>query len=370
MIAAIIPAAGSGTRTGLKENKIFFEINGTPIIKLAVEKFLKHPLIDDVFVVCAPSDKERLNALLGDTVHYVLGGATRGQSVCNGLAALNGVYDRVLIHDGARPFVDESTVTAVVKAIGRGVGAVAGVRITDTVKAVDDSLTVTATPDRSLLWAAQTPQGFFTDEIVKAYALAGDKQYTDDAAVYERFGGSVVMCEGSYANKKITTAEDVKMAEEFYSGIGYDVHRLTEGRKLILGGVEIDYSLGLLGHSDADVLLHAISDALLGAASLGDIGRHFPDTDERYKGISSIILLREVASLVAQKGFRIVNVSAIVVAQRPKLKDYIPMMNENIAKALNIDVSRVNVAATTTEKLGFEGRGEGISSSATVMLKR
>ncbi len=369
MICALIAAAGAGTRTGLKENKIFLNIDGVPMIKKTVDVFLTHPLIDKVLVVHSQKDEMRLKEVLGDSVLYAAGGNNRGESVLNGLRALEGNFEKVLVHDGARPFVTEEIITNVINGIADGIGAVAGVRVTDTIKQTDGSKNIVNTPNRATLYAAQTPQGFMLAELTEAYEMKGT-EYTDDAAVFEAFGKKTVMVEGGYANRKITTKEDIKMAPIFLSGMGYDVHRLTENRKLILGGVEVPHALGLEGHSDADVLVHAIMDALLGAAGLGDIGKHFPDTDQSFKGISSMLLLKKVFDLLSEHGFKIVNVSAVVMAQKPKLAPFIETMNKNIAGALEIGVQRVNVAATTTEKLGFCGREEGIAAQATVMLEK
>ncbi len=364
MTAVVIPAAGEGKRTGLKENKMFFPINGEPIIKKTVRIFLNHPLVDTVCVVCSEKDTERMKSILGDSVVYALGGKTRGESVYNGVEKVKN-SQKVLIHDGARPFVDEDTVTRVINAVSAGCCAVAGVRVYDTLKTVNSEGFIEQTVDRDKYFRAQTPQGFMTEELLEVY---GKTEYTDDVQLYENIGKKVIAVDGNENNKKITTAEDLKSEPFFLTGIGYDVHKFAENRKLIIGGVEIPYEKGLLGHSDADVLLHAVCDALLGASGEGDIGKHFPDTDERYRGIDSILLLKEVRRLIEEKGFKTVNVSAVVVAQKPKLASYIDLMNENIAKALGIDKKRVNVAATTTEKLGFEGREEGISATATVMI--
>lgn len=369
MAGVLIAAAGAGTRTGLKENKIFFCIDGRPMIQKTVEVFLHHPQVDAVTLVCAPQDKARLESIFGDTVSYVLGGRTRGESIFNGLKAVRGMQDIILVHDAARPYVTAESITRALEAVAPGCGAVAGVPVTDTIKQCGARNVVLQTPPREQLWLAQTPQAFFLEELYSAYVAAGETVYTDDAAVYEAWGGTVRMVEGSYGNKKITTAEDVKMTREvFLSGIGLDVHRLTQGRPLVLGGETIPYPLGLAGHSDADVLLHAVMDALLGAAGMGDIGRHFPDTEEAWRGISSMALLKEVLRLLREQGFRVVNISAVIAAQRPKLSGYIQKMNQNIASAADIPVSRVNVAATTTEHLGFEGREEGISARSVVML--
>ncbi len=368
MILALIAAAGSGSRTGLNENKIFFPLEeGKTIIEKTVEQFLNAKRVDSVCIITRNEDIDRLKEMFGDKVSYCIGGKTRGESVLNGLIQNKDKFKKVLVHDGARPFVTEEIINNVIDGISKNMGAVAGVKVTDTIKITKADLTIESTPQRETLWAAQTPQGFNLDELIYAYNQAGTN-LTDDAAVFENAGFSTKMVEGGYFNKKITTKEDVKMPEVYLSGLGFDVHQLVENRPLILGGVEIPYEKGLLGHSDADVLLHAIMDALLGAAGLGDIGKHFPDTDEKYKGISSMKLFQHVVNLLYENGYQVVNISAVVMAQRPKLAPFIEKMNENISKTANISLNRVNVAATTTEKLGFVGRGEGISAQATVTL--
>lgn len=365
-VAVVIPAAGEGRRTGLKENKLFYSLNGEPMIKTTVRAFLKHPVVDAVCVVCAKKDIERMRHILGKTVIYALGGNTREESVFSGLKEVE-KFDRVLIHDGARPFVSADIISRVAESIAPGVCAVAGVGVTDTLKTVENGI-IKSTVDRNKYFRAQTPQGFMTDEIISLFKQGKYSDLTDDSQLFEKAGKRVIAVEGEEKNKKITTREDVAGMPIYLVGTGYDVHCLTEGRKLILGGVEIPYERGLLGHSDADVLLHAVCDAILGAAGEGDIGKHFPDTDEKYRGIKSTVLLENVNELINKKGFCVVNVSAVIVAQKPKLLPYIEQMNENIAGILKTD--RVNVAATTTERLGFEGREEGISATATVMLAR
>lgn len=364
----VIPAAGSGSRTGLKENKIFLPIGGEPMLKKTVHAFLSHPQIDLVCVVCAPGEEEKIRSLLGDTVLYALGGKTRGASVYNGLLALKGKADTVLVHDAARPFIHKETVSAVIGAVKSGQGAVAAVPVTDTVKQVDDGHLVTATPAREKLWAAQTPQGFLLAELLDAYTKVNDLTLSDDAAVFEKAGGRVAVVEGTYDNKKITTGEDVAMAEFPYTGFGMDVHAFAPDRALVLGGVTVPYTYGLAGHSDADVLVHAVMDAILAAAGLRDIGYHFPDSDMRFQGISSMVLLQKVVAMVEENGYHIRHISAVIAAQKPKLSSYIPQMNENIAACVHLPVQRVNVAATTTEHLGFEGRLEGISARAVATL--
>lgn len=363
-LAVVIPAAGEGKRTGLKENKMFFCLDGEPIIKKTVRAFLNHPLVDAVCVVCAEKDSERMQCILGTDVIYAVGGNTRGESVYAGLKKVED-FDRVLIHDGARPFVSDGVISRTAENIAPGVCAVAGIKVTDTLKMLEGDR-IKTTVDRNEFFRAQTPQGFMTKEIISLYESGKYSDLTDDSQLFEKAGKQVKAVEGEEKNRKITTPEDVKGTPVFLTGIGYDVHRFSENRKLVLGGVEIPYEKGLLGHSDADVLLHAVCDAILGAAGEGDIGKHFPDTDERYRGIKSTVLLENVNGLIEEKGFRVVNVSAVIVAQKPKLLPYIAEMNENIARILK--TNRVNVAATTTEKLGFEGREEGISATATVLL--
>lgn len=366
MNCVVIAAAGASRRMGKGKNKVLLDLDGQPIVKTTAEKFIKHPDIDKVIVVCSKKDLEEMQRILGDNVDFVIGGDSRGESVYNGLKSVEGKFEKVLIHDGARPYVSEKTISDALKNVRHSVGTVAGVKTIDTIKRCDESGRIIETPDRNYLFNAQTPQGFLLDEIIDAYENVGF-ELTDDAAVFEKNGGTTVITESDYKNKKITVEADLDNYV-YLTGFGLDVHQLAENRKLVLGGVEIPHALGLLGHSDADVLLHAICDALLGAAGMGDIGKHFPDTDEQYKGISSMILLKHVYELLKQNGYEPINVSAVVCAQKPKLASYIPQMNKNIADALNLPVKRVNVAATTTEKLGFEGEEKGISARATVMV--
>ena len=268
------------------------------------------------------------------------------------------------------------------KKYGSGVAAVP---LKDTVKRVNEGGVVVDTPPRDALRAVQTPQTFEAELIRRAHAAyALGERATDDAALAERMGVKVRLTEGDVENIKLTTPEDMLLARQVILrregqkeekpmvriGHGYDVHRLTEDRKLILCGVEIPYTLGLLGHSDADVALHALMDALLGAAALGDIGRHFPDTDPAYKGADSGRLLDHVVALLAEKGYVVGNVDVTIICQRPKLKDYIEQMRQNVARHLKVDADCVNIKATTTEKLGFEGEGLGISSHAVACIEK
>ena len=376
---AIILAGGSGSRMGAGCNKVLLTLGGEPVIQRSIRAF--EGLVDGVVLVSREEDIPAMGAMLaksGLAAVVVAGGATRQESVWNGLCALPEGVEHVLIHDGARCLVDEETIRrckASVEVHGTGVAAVP---VVDTIKQVGADGNVAATPDRSSLMAVQTPQGFRLPLIMKAHEAARQAGFTgtDDASLVERIGHPVRLTPGNRRNIKLTTPEDINMAEAFLNGglpslrvgQGYDVHRLVEGRELILCGVTVPHTLGLLGHSDADVALHALMDAMLGAMALGDIGKHFPDTDERYRGISSMKLLEHVVALLAEHGARVTNCDVTIVAQKPKLLPYIPQMRQNVADALSLPLDRVNVKATTTERLAFEGREEGISAQAVCMV--
>ncbi|MEN8143231.1 MAG: 2-C-methyl-D-erythritol 2,4-cyclodiphosphate synthase, partial [Thermodesulfobacteriota bacterium] len=291
--------------------------------------------------------------------------------------------DLVLVHDGVRPLVTPELIELCVARASDVGAAMAAVPVTDTLKAEDNGR-VKYTVDRRGLWQAQTPQVAETALLKKAFARAAAEgfQGTDEASLLERIGVEVSIVPGSERNIKVTRVEDLQLAGAIYSdmhgggkamgvfrvGHGFDAHRLVEGRPLVLGGEVIPFDLGLLGHSDADVLVHALCDAILGAAGLGDIGRHFPDKDPAYKDVSSILLLGEVAEKITDQGFRLVNADITVIAQRPKLAPYFPAMLDNLGKALEVDRSCLNLKATTTEQLGFTGRGEGMGAHAVVSL--
>ena len=381
----ILLAGGSGARMGAGKNKVLLELRGEPVICRAARAFAG--LADGMVLVAREEDRSALETALrashafpGD-LRVVSGGATRQDSVWNGLQALPHDADKVLIHDGARCLVDEATIRACMEAVDRCGTGVAAVPAVDTIKQVDDNWLVTGTPERSALRAVQTPQAFAVDLIRKAHLAAQEEAFqgTDDASLVERLGIPVQLTPGSRRNIKLTTPEDIAMAEAMLNdspalpnlrvGQGYDVHRLVEGRDLILCGVNVPHTLGLLGHSDADVALHALMDAMLGAMALGDIGKHFPDTDQRYKGISSMKLLEHVVALLAEKRCRVTNADVTIVAQKPKLLPHIPQMRQNVADALGLPLNRVNVKATTTERLAFEGREEGISAQAVCMVQ-
>jgi 2-C-methyl-D-erythritol 4-phosphate cytidylyltransferase/2-C-methyl-D-erythritol 2,4-cyclodiphosphate synthase len=386
MVCAVIVAAGKSMRMGADKSGIL--LAGKPALRRCLEAFES---CGEVEYLCLVTAQERLEFCLRLAEQWGLtklksivpGGDTRTASVYNGLKALPSECEIVVIQDGARPF---TTPEIIQKSIGsareRGSG-VAAMRCRDTVKAAGDDGLVEHTPDRRSLWLVQTPQTFQYQMIRQAYdrAAAEGIDATDDAAIAEWSGEKVFLVEGSADNIKITTPEDIPHAEAIACardgmpnctriGEGYDAHRLAQGRALVLGGVTVPHEMGLLGHSDADVLAHAVMDALLGAAGMGDIGAHFPDTDNAYKGISSLLLLKRVAELLRGQGWQIGNVDATVIAQRPRLAQYIPQMRENIARSLGISSGQVNVKATTTEGMGFEGREEGISARATALVFR
>ena len=371
-VTAVVTAAGSGRRMGTPLPKQFLKIGGKTVLEKAVEPFEASEHVDEIIVVGSSEFLELCTGLCRQFSKFsraVAGGKERQDSVRNALNLVEDGY--VLIHDGARPYVDMETIMRVLEAAAGTGAAVAAVPVKDTVRQTrggDNTDSITLPRDR--LYSVQTPQGFDVALIREAYAAAEGEGFlgTDDGGLAERAGHPVTIVEGSYRNIKITTQEDLPM--ETRIGTGFDVHRLTEGRKLVLCGIEIPFEKGLLGHSDADVAVHALMDAMLGAAAMGDIGRHFPDTDDAYKGISSMILLQKVRELIEQEGFRLGNADITIMAQRPKLAPYIEKMRTNIAAVLGMDAGSINVKATTTEKLGFVGRQEGIAAEAVCTINR
>ena len=372
----IIAAAGIGTRLGASVPKQYLKIGGEPIILKTLRAFENMEEIDHIFVVAGSEymdycDKLAKENNINKIKSIVAGGAQRQDSVYNALMEVNRKCPgaaNVLIHDGARPFVDSRTIRNVIKAADKTGAAVACVAMKDSIRRTEgrESRSV----DRNDYFSVQTPQGFSRAILTDAYekAMADGFYGTDDASLAERAGYRVEITDGDYRNIKITTKEDLPMENRV--GTGFDVHKLTEGRALILGGTEIPYEKGLDGHSDADVLVHAIMDALLGAAALGDIGKHFPDTDERYRGISSLVLISEVNKLLSENFYSIGNIDATLIAQKPKISPYIEEMKENISNVLKLEKSRINIKGTTTEKLGFTGRGEGIAAEAVCSIYR
>jgi len=372
-VPVIVVAAGSSSRMkGV--NKQLLLLDNIPVIIRTLRVFDNSDAVSRIILVTRESDISTIRGLceeynISKLSDIVAGGDTRQDSVLSGFSKLSDTERKVLITDGARPFVTDKIIKNVVNALSCADASLAAVKVCDTVKKTNGEFAVCETVDRSDLYLAQTPQGVLVDKYLSAIKNLDPKSFTDDASIMEAAGYKVVVCEGDRKNIKITSPEDIAIAKAYEGsgkimriGHGYDVHRLVENRKLIIGGVDIPYEKGLLGHSDADVLLHAVCDSLLGAAALGDIGKHFPDTDEKYKGIDSLVLLKNVGELLKGKGFSIGNIDATVLAQAPKMAPYIDKMRENIAGALSIDVSLVSVKATTEENLGFTGRKEGISA--------
>ncbi|MFO8081884.1 MAG: 2-C-methyl-D-erythritol 4-phosphate cytidylyltransferase [Armatimonadota bacterium] len=385
--AAVIVAAGRGTRFGGPVPKVFVPLAGRPMVEWSLIAYDRCAAVSDIVLVVAADFMDEARKIAGDRYAKVRavvpGGEERPDSVRAGLEALREAWPEIVcVHDGARPLIDEESIVRSIEVAREHGGAVTAVPATDTIKRCAEDGRIEATPPRCDLYHAQTPQTFRYALLLEAYerARTEGRDVTDDASLVERMGHPVYVSEGHRDNFKITTAEDHARAqwllgrrgegrrEPMRVGSGYDVHALVEGRELILGGVRFDAAAGLAGHSDADVLFHAICDALLGAAALGDIGRHFPDSDPSLKGADSAELARKVARTVADAGWRPVNVDATVICERPKLAPRIDEIRGNIAAALGLDVDAVSVKATTTERLGFEGRGEGIAAEAVVLV--
>jgi len=377
-VTGILAAGGSGLRAGVA--KQWLALGGETVLRRAARVLADCPLVDEVVAVVPRGEEERGLAELdglGKPTRAVAGGPARADSVRNGLAAAAGA-EVVLIHDAARPFATAGLAGRVAEAAARDGAALAAVRVTDTVKRAGDAAAdrVAETLDRKVLWLAQTPQGFRRDLLVRAYQAAGAEasRATDECALVERLGAPVTLVPGEPGNFKITGPEDVERARAALEspvavGLGYDTHRFAPGRKLVLGGVEFEGD-GLLGHSDADACAHAIGDAVLGAVGLGDIGRHFPDTDPRWKGISSLVILREIARLAAERGWRVGNCDVTLAAKRPKIAPRAGEMCARLAEALGVSAAQVNVKATTGEGMGFVGREEGIAAHAVALLVR
>jgi 2-C-methyl-D-erythritol 4-phosphate cytidylyltransferase/2-C-methyl-D-erythritol 2,4-cyclodiphosphate synthase len=376
-VVALVVAAGRGNRFGGELPKQWMELDGRPLLRHALGAFAAHPDIAEVRVVIHPDDTARYEAAsaglrLNPPIH---GGNTRQDSVRLGLEALADTPpDFVLIHDGARPFVDPGLVHRVLKALKTHKGAIPALPVHDTLKRGKDGVIVGTEP-RDGLYRAQTPQGFHYADILEAHRRAAGRELTDDAAVMEAHGLPVLLVDGAEDNVKITTRQDLARAAARFEGSGevrvasgYDVHRYDEGSFVTLCNIQVPHSHGLLGHSDADAALHALTDALLGCIAAGDIGRHFPPTDPRWKGADSALFLSYVAELVAAAGGRIQHVDITVICERPKIGPHRAAMVERVAEILGIAQSRVSVKATTTEGLGFTGRQEGIAAQATATV--
>lgn len=380
---AVLVAAGASVRMGF--DKLSYDLGGRTVLEQSIAAFDCCPEITELVLVAGTNERQVRQAAqrCHKPVTVVRGGATRAESAANGVRAAAGGL--VAIHDAARPFVAQAVILEALAAARKYGAAAPAVPVKDTVKqarpgdgkSVPPGCIVTATPDRAGLYAVQTPQCFDRRLYLKVLEeMDGEaaRRVTDDCSLFELADRPVCLTRGDYANIKITTKEDLPRAEErrpqMRIGHGYDVHRLAEGRRLILGGVEIPYEKGLLGHSDADVLAHAVMDAALGAAALGDIGQHFPDSDPAYAGADSLKLAAAVAALLRAQGWRVVNIDSTILCQKPKLAPHIGAMRANLAAAFGMDAADVSVKATTEEHLGFTGEGLGIAAHAVALIER
>ena len=388
MTSAIILAGGVGSRMRSNKSKQLMTIFGKTVLERCVCAFDKSELVDEIIVVIKSDELDYAEQIVSKTVKnkpYTLvnGGACRAESAKNGFGAINERIQFVAIHDAARCLITPEMIDKTISVAYAHNAATAVCGVYDTVKIVDENGKITSTVPRETVFRAQTPQVFERELYKRGLDECDDlSAVTDDNMLVERLGATIYAVDLGATNIKITTPDDLAIAKNILTergesamsecriGHGYDVHKLVEGRKLIIGGVSIPYDKGLLGHSDADVLIHAVMDAVLGAAALGDIGRHFPDTAEEYRGVSSVYLLTKVNELIRDKGYKVVNVDATLVMQKPKIASYVSDMILNIATALGIDRDSVNVKATTEERLGFTGREEGASAHAVAMLSR
>ena len=381
---ALIPAAGIGARMGGALPKQYLTIAGKPVLYHAMNTLCTHAAIERVFVVLHPGDEHfRRHDWTGlaerfDTLYC--GGETRAASVYNGLLAVEDAIaadDWVLVHDAVRPCLGKDALARLIADLsGEQSGGLLALPVADTLKCADDTGYALATQPRVGLWQAQTPQMFRYGLLVEALRGLGAAHATDEAGAVELLGVRPKLVLGDARNLKVTYPQDLELARTILNsletmmriGQGYDAHRLLAGRRLVIGGVTIPHETGLDGHSDADVLLHAVCDALLGAAGLGDIGRHFPDTDARYSGVDSRELLRATARLLLEHGWRVANLDTTIIAQAPRMAPHIAAMVANIASDLQVSESTVSVKAKTTERMGFVGKGEGMAAQAVALI--
>jgi len=393
--AAVIAAGGSGIRMNSPIPKQFLEISGKPILLHTVEGISSLEEIIQIVVAVPPEHIQKAESILRDQqlqpeVRCVPGGPNRQESVRCGVAHIREDVDVIMVHDAVRPVCDRDMMVRVLNEAWKKGAAVPCLPATETIQRVSSKGRVLSTPPRQQLHAIQTPQGFHAGILKSALERAHEEGFlgTDESSVVRWAGHPVVVVPGSPDNIKITHSLDLDIAELLISkrlqkpeetgmnesrlriGHGIDYHRLIEGRSLILGGVEIPFERGLEGHSDADVLSHAVCDAVLGAAGLGDIGQHFPDTDPANRGRCSLDFLRQVQAKIETKGWMIRNVDATLLVQQPRLAPHIPAMRQNIAESLGLDTARVNIKATTTEGMNAEGRGEGMSAHSIALLYR
>jgi 2-C-methyl-D-erythritol 2,4-cyclodiphosphate synthase/2-C-methyl-D-erythritol 4-phosphate cytidylyltransferase len=365
-VSVIIASAGSGVRAGANKNKIFSVIKGSTVLEQTYSAFLNSGLVDEIIIVAKKSDFTEIKRILGDETLLVEGGDTRTQSVKNALKMVSN--EIVLIHDCARPNISYDLIYKCIESVKTYGSGIAGLPSRDTVSVIKDGY-ISNYIDRNEICLIQTPQAFYTKDICLAYEKAGDKVYNDDSEVYNEYIGRPKIVEGERTNRKLTYPEDFFICCDKV-GVGFDCHQLVENRKLILGGITIPHDKGLLGHSDADVLTHAIMDSLLSALSLRDIGYHFPPSDEKYKDADSMKLLLEVMRMVKENGYAVKNVSAVIMAEKPKLLNFIPQITKNLANALEISTSNVGITATTLEGIGIVGREQAICVHANALVQK
>lgn len=377
--AVLIVAAGAGERFGGSLPKQYMDLAGVPILRRSVLAFQNHPHISQVQVVYNPKHRDLYDKAVGDLAlpEPVTGGASRQDSVRLGLEAMAAnPPDFVMIHDAARPLIDAATISAVRRALDSAAGAIAAKPLVDTLKRGKGD-TIEITIDRSHLWQAHTPQAFRFADILAAHRAAAGQQLTDDAAVAEKAGLTVTLVHSNPDNMKITNPDDLDRAArllgqgfgDIRTGMGFDVHRFEPGDKIILGGIAIPHNRKLEGHSDADAVLHALTDALLGAMGLGDIGKYFPPSDPQWKGKDSAHFVRAAVSMISERGGIISNVDITLMCEAPRVGPHRDAMQKRIAELLEVAVDRVNVKATTTERLGFTGREEGLAAQAIATLR-
>lgn len=382
----IIPAGGTGSRFGHSRPKQFLILAGVPILVRTCQAFLQLDFVEQLVVAAPAANQTETVALLHQWFPavnpsrwaVVTGGKTRQDSVLAALGAMDPAIKLIIVHDAARPLIDKATIIRCRDAAIDHGAAIAAIPVKDTLKKATGTKHIEQTVDRGQLWQAQTPQAMqrFVLELSFAKAMRDGFIGTDEASLVEAAHMPVCLVDGSERNLKITRPEDLDLAAAMLTekqtmkiGHGFDAHRLVPGRKLILGGVTIDYALGLDGHSDADVVAHALTDALLGALGAGDLGRHFPDTDPQYKGIDSLLLLTKVHQLAHDRHLCVGNADITIVCQRPKLAPYLEQMQANLAHCCQVAPTAINIKATTTEQMGFTGRGEGIATHAVVLLR-
>lgn len=367
-VSLILACAGKGKRAGFEKNKLLVCQNGQTILQTTLNAFVNSGLIDQIIVTAQAQDVSIVKDIVKDSAIVVEGGTTRTQSINNALPFANG--DIILIHDGARPFVSKKMISECIDTAKKFGSAIPVVNSRDTIAKTDGKF-ITEYVGKEGLGCIQTPQGFDAKLIKQAYENIGDKVFNDDGEIFLNFTGKLAYYMGDYKNVKLTFKEDFAPSlAQYRFGTGFDCHKLVEGRKLILGGVVIPHDKGLLGHSDADVLTHAIMDAILSALSMRDIGYHFSDSDPAYKDANSMHLLKKVLEMIKEKGYKVQSVSATIMAEKPKLLNHIPTITKSLANALDIAENMVGIGATTLEGLGFVGREEGICAHATATLER